>query len=141
MTVKMAAKLTRERQAYNGLDSIQGELITSPHGTRYAVVSFEVLRHQVEIEDGETIPTVRITHIEPVRDGLADQVRGILAERYADRTGKSLDEERDPTLFDVAGDGGREVPEASAEEILAEHEERKAARSAPAATFSGDEAG
>jgi hypothetical protein len=136
MTVRIAAKLTKERQSFNGLDAIQDELVDQPHGTRYAVVAYEVLRTTAEIEDGETYPTIRLSHIEPVRDGHADRVKEILAERYKDRTGKSA--EPDPTLFDVTdGDGPREVPEASAEELLAEHREARAAEQAgvPVATF------
>lgn len=59
MTVKVSAKLTREEQAQNGLDALRTELIDQPHGIRYAVVSFEVLRIQTEVADGEVIPTVR----------------------------------------------------------------------------------
>ena len=122
MTVRIAAKLTKERSAYNGLDSIAGELVDQPHGTRYAVIAYEVLRNTTEIEDGETYPTIRLSHVEPVRDGHADTVRTILAERYKDRTGK---EDSPPeALFDVLPDG--QVPEASAEELLAERAERAA---------------
>nr|MDT0658059.1 hypothetical protein [Micromonospora sp. DSM 115978] len=128
MTVKIAAKLTRERSSFNGLDRLQEELVDQPHGTRYAVVAYEVLRTTVEIEEGITVPTVQITHIEPVRDATADTVKEILAGAYKDRTGKALDEEP-ASLFDVVpGDGDeRVVPEPSGEELLAEHRERKAA--------------
>ena len=140
MTVKISAHLTRERKEFNGLDRMHDELVDQPRGTRYAVVAYEVKRVSDEIDEGVEIPTIRLSHIEPVDGAQADRVRDILAERYKDRTGKSLD--GDPTLFDaVAGDGPREVPEASAEEIMAERAERKAdeaeAARVAAPTFSG----
>ncbi|MEU4590028.1 hypothetical protein [Micromonospora aurantiaca (nom. illeg.)] len=130
MTVKISAQLTRERKEFNGLDRIEQELVDQPRGIRYAVVAFEVKRVTDEVAEGVEIPTIRLSHIEPVDGVHADRVRDILAERYKDRTGKSLD--GDPTLFDsvVPGgeaDGEREVPEASADELMAERAERKAA--------------
>ncbi|MEW2442811.1 hypothetical protein [Micromonospora marina] len=129
MAVKIAAQLTGANREFNGLNRIEHELVDRPHGTRYAVVAYEVKRVTDEVDEGVKIPTASIAHIEAVDvDDL--RVRDILAERYKDRTGKSLD--GDPTLFDsvVPGgenDGGREVPEPSADEILAERDERKAA--------------
>lgn len=130
MTVKISAQLTRERKEFNGLDRIEQELVDQPRGIRYAVVAYEVKRVTDEVAEGVEIPTIRLSHIEPVDGVHADRVRDILAERYKDRTGKSLD--GDPTLFDSVVPGGddqddREVPEPSAEEILAERDERKAA--------------
>ncbi|MDG4791897.1 hypothetical protein O7626_39475 [Micromonospora sp. WMMD1102] len=120
MTVKTSAQLTRERREFSGLDSIADELVEQPRGTRYAVVAYDVKRVSDEIaEGGEKIPTVQFTHIEPVRGDLEATVKRILAERYKDRTGKDLD--GDPALFDV-------VPEAGAEELLAERAEAQAAQ-------------
>lgn len=128
MAVKTSAQLTRDKREFNGLDRIADELIAQPRGVRYAVVAYTVKRVSDEVDEGVKIPTVQIVHIEPL-DADDERAREILAERYQDRTGKTLD--GDPTLFDVAPgeaeDGEREVPEASAEEILAEREERKAA--------------
>lgn len=135
MAVKIAAQLTGNRKEFNGLNRIESELIEQRHGTRYAVVAYEVRRVSDEIDEGVEIPTIRISHIEPVDGVQADRVRELLGERYKDRTGKSL--EGDPALFDVT-DGPREVPEASGEELLAEHREARAAEQAgqvPAATF------
>ncbi|MFI7072079.1 hypothetical protein [Micromonospora sediminicola] len=129
MTVKISAQLTRDRKEFNGLDRLHDELVEQPRGVRYAVVAYEVKRVTDEVAEGVEIPTIRLSHIEPVDGVHADRVRDILAERYKDRTGKSLD--GDPTLFDsvvpAGEDGERQVPEASAEEILAERDERKAA--------------
>ncbi|MEV4197047.1 hypothetical protein [Micromonospora globbae] len=126
MAVKISAQLTRANREFNGLDRIETELVDQPRGERYAVVRYGVKRVTDEVDEGVEIPTVQIHHIEPVDGMQADRVREILAERYKDRTGKSL--EGDPTLFDVVdGDGQRQVPEASADEILAERAERKAA--------------
>lgn len=122
MTVKTAAQLTRERVEFNGLDAIAEELVTQPLGTRYAVVAFDVKRVSDEIaEGGQKIPTVQFTHIEPVRGDLAERVREMLAERYQDRTGKSLD--GDPTLLD-----GWTPGEPSDAELLAEARERREAQ-------------
>ncbi|TDC35675.1 hypothetical protein E1211_15325 [Micromonospora sp. 15K316] len=136
MTVKISAQLTRERKEFNGLDRIERELVDQPRGVRYAVVAFEVKRVSDEIDEGVEIPTIRLSHIEPVDGVQADRVRDMLAERYQDRTGKTL--EGDPTLFDVV-DGEREVPEPSGAELLAEHREAREASPAPAAEFSGGE--
>lgn len=125
MAVKISAQLTGERKEMNGLNRIEAELLAQRHGTRYAVIAFEVRRVSDEIDEGVEIPTIRIAHIEPVSGPEADQVREMLASAYRDRTGKSL--EGDPTLFDVTDDGPREVPEADGAEILAERAERKAA--------------
>ena len=135
MAVKIAAQLTRANREFNGLDRIAQELVDQPHGTRYAVVAFEVKRVTDEVDEGVKIPTAQIAHIEPV-DADDLRVREILAERYQDRTGKSLD--GDPTLFDevVDGDGQRQVPEAGADELLAEHREEQARKAAGAPAFS-----
>lgn len=128
MAVKISAQLTRANREFNGLDRIEAELVDQPRGERYAVVRYGVKRVTGEIDEGVEIPTVQINHIEPVEGTQADRVREILAERYQDRTGKSL--EGDPTLFDVVdepGGGERQVPEASADELMAERAERKAA--------------
>ncbi|MEU8264444.1 hypothetical protein AB0C02_27960 [Micromonospora sp. NPDC048999] len=142
MAVKMSAQLTRDKREFNGLDRIADQLIDQPRGTRYAVVAYTVKRVTDEVDEGVEIPTVQINHIEPVDGVQADRVRELLAERYQDRTGKSLD--GDPTLFDVVEpvDGGeRQVPEAGADELLAEHREQREARASAAAApeFSGGE--
>ncbi|MFI6819755.1 hypothetical protein ACIBJE_02235 [Micromonospora sp. NPDC050187] len=138
MTVKISAQLTRERKEFNGLDRMHDELVDQPRGVRYAVVAYEVLRVAEEIPEGVNIPTIRLSHIEPVDGSDADRVREILADRYHDRTGKSL--EGDPKLFDVVpgdgqGDGG--VPEPSGDELMARRAERKAAGQ-PAFSDGGD---
>ncbi|MFI2663699.1 hypothetical protein [Micromonospora carbonacea] len=137
MTVKISAQLTRAQREFNGLDYITEALVGQPRGTRYAVVAYEVKRVTDEIDEGVEIPTIQITHIEPVDGVQESRVRDIIAERYQDRTGKSLD--GDPTLFDVApGDGGGEqVPEASGDELLARRAERQAAGQ-PAFSDGGD---
>lgn len=140
MAVKLSAQLTGAQRELNGLNLIEQALIDQPRGERYAVVRYGVKRVSDEIDDGVHVATAKIVHIEPVDGVLADQVRNILAERYQDRTGKSLD--GDPTLFDgVADDGPREVPEAGADEILAEHRENKErkAKAVEQPTFSGGE--
>ncbi|QDY06138.1 hypothetical protein FJK98_02310 [Micromonospora sp. HM134] len=147
MAVKMAAQLTRAQREFNGLDRIERELLDQRRGTRYAVVAYHVKRVSDEIDEGVEIPTVQITHIEPVEGSDADRVRELLADRYKDRTGKSLD--GDPTLFDVVPGGGDEgqdeeqdgeqdgVPEPSGDELMARRDERNAA-GLPAFSGSGD---
>jgi sirohydrochlorin ferrochelatase len=137
----MSAQLTRAQREFNGLDRIADQLIDQPRGTRYAVVAYEVKRVTDEIDEGVEIPTVQISHIEPVDGVQAERVREILGERYQDRTGKSL--EGDPTLFDVApGESGPDsdaerVPEPSGDELMARRAERKAAGQ-PAFSGSGE---
>ncbi|MER7164522.1 hypothetical protein ABT336_00365 [Micromonospora sp. NPDC000207] len=125
VAVKIAAQLTRANREFNGLDRIEEQLIAQPRGTRYALIAYDIKRVSDEVTEGVKIPTAEIIHIEPVEGERADQVRQMLAEEYEDRTGKSL--EGDPTLFDVAPDDERQVPEASADELMAERAEAKAA--------------
>lgn len=138
MAVKLSAQLTGENRELNGLNHIEQELIERPRGERFAVVRYGVRRVSDEIDEGVHVATAKIVHIEPVDGSDADRVREILADRYHDRTGKSLD--GDPTLFDVVpGDGQDDdadgPPEAEADELMARRAERQAAG---LPTFSGD---
>lgn len=133
MAVKISAQLTGEQKEFNGLNRIEAELLQQRHGTRYAVIAFEVRRVSDEIDEGVSIPTIRISHIEPVAGAQADQVQRMLGDAYKDRTGKDLG--GDPTLFDDITGDGQEVPEASGEELMAERAERKAAEASGSVTF------
>lgn len=124
MTVKVSAKLTKDEQPYNGLDAIRQQLVDQPEGRRYGVFLFEVKKIETEIADGVQVPTVRLAHIEALEGVPADAARKLLEERYRERTGR---EDLQGDLFSVdGGDGERQVPEASGEEILAERRERLA---------------
>jgi hypothetical protein len=121
--VKLAAQFTKATQPYNGLteDKHVAELIDEPHGRRYALIAYDVLRVSDEIKDGTQVPTVDLVWIEPVSGKEADDQAARMKELFKERNGREESEEPDPTLFDG-------VPEASGEEIVAELDERRAER-------------
>lgn len=126
--VKLAAKFTKAEQPYNGLteEKLVSQLLDEPHGRRYALVAYEVRRITEEIEDGTQVPTANFVWIEPVAGDEADKVSARMKELFKGRNGREESEAPDPTLFDAAPDGERQVPEASGEEIVAELDERRA---------------
>lgn len=124
--VKLAAKFTKDQQPYNGLtdDAHVSALIEDPHTRRYALVAYDVRRITEEIEDGTEVPTVNLVQIEPVVGGDADRIKAEMKKLFKGRTGR--EEDAQPTLFDRDGEGG--VPEASAEELMAERAEAQTAQ-------------
>ncbi|MET7949246.1 hypothetical protein [Micromonospora sp. NPDC005324] len=136
MTVNISSAWTKENRPRNGLSEIEGKLVNDQllDASYWAVVRVEPNFYKVSSEDGSRTPTAKIAHIEvAVDEDDIEAVRSLLQRRYKDRTG--IDDQEPATLFDVAPggeqdgdqDGERQVPEASADEILAERAERKAA--------------
>lgn len=99
--VKTSASFTKATQPYNGLtaDQLVNELIDQPHGRRYAVVAFEVLRITEEIEEGTKVPTVKFVQIEPLEGEAADVAKRLMEEAYNTRTGRD-DAPQDTLPFD-----------------------------------------
>ncbi|MBM0275127.1 hypothetical protein [Micromonospora tarensis] len=152
MTVNISSAWTKENRPRNGLVEIEGKLVNDQllDASYWAVVRVEPNFYKVSSEDGSRTPTAKIAHIEvAVDEADVEAVRSLLQRRYKDRTG--LDDTPPEDLFSVLPTGGdedgeREVPEASGEELLAEHRERKAAEersgavAPPAFSGGGDDA-
>ena len=122
MSVNISAKFTKESRPYDGLEVIAADLVDDDklHETHLVVARISPKFYKANAEDGTRTPTIRIDHVEVVTDERAEQVRQLLAVRFRERTGREVDEDP-PSPFDD------EVPEPSAEEILAERAERRAA--------------
>lgn len=142
--VKIKGTFSKDEREGNGLEDISHDIVKQEFG-RWVVVGI-VEQHKVIKEPGEApVPTIRFLAIEPLTGDAEDQGRQMLDQARKQR-GLSLVA---ATLFDevpfdgnkpagwvderIAGQqqlpdpGEREVPEPSAEEILAERDERKAA--------------
>ncbi|MGW5556889.1 hypothetical protein ACWER9_06655 [Micromonospora sp. NPDC003944] len=135
MTTNISSAWTKESRPRNGLVAIEDKLVNDNllDAAYWAVCRVEPNFYKVSSEDGSKTPTAKIAHIEVVEDEAdVEVVRSLLQRRFKDRTG--IDDAPPATLFDAGmgggEDGAREVPEASGEELLAEHRERKAAEQA-----------
>ncbi|MGW3608972.1 hypothetical protein ACWD6N_03635 [Micromonospora sp. NPDC005163] len=151
MAVNISATFKKDEKPRNGLAAIAEQLVDEDllHAQYVVVATIRPKRVAMDAEDGVKTPTIRFDHIEVLTD-VADVelAKGLLARRLKDRTG--IEDTEPASLFDVVpGDednGERQVPEAGADEIMAERAERKAAeaeaeqanRVAPPA-FSGGE--
>jgi hypothetical protein len=123
--VKIKASFKRDDKHFDGLSAIEAKLVDEDlMHERYLVVAI-VQPHRIDVlaEDGVKSATVKFTHIEVVEGDVAAEVKERLMAVYRDRTGR--DDEPAPTLFDDP-DGQRQVPEASAKEIMAGRAEAKA---------------
>lgn len=130
MSVNISATFSKDQKPLNGLATDRMVALLSDEAKlhdSYIVVA-RVRPHVIKTaaEDGTRTPTVRFDHIEPLEGDQAAAAVELLNAAYTERTGREPQMELD---FDLDGDEGeREVPEASGEELLAEHEEQKAAR-------------
>jgi hypothetical protein len=132
-TVNISSAWSKENRPRNGLVQIEDKLVDDAllEAQYWGLVRIEPNFYKVSSEDGSRTPTIRIAHIEVVEDEQdIEVVRSLLQRRFKDRTG--IDDTPPADLFSVLGDGQgddgeRQVPEASADEILAERAERKAA--------------
>lgn len=127
MSVKIKASFKRDDKHFDGLSAIEAKLVDEDlMHERYLVVAI-VQPHRIDVlaEDGVKSATVKFAHIEVMDGDAAAAVKERLMTVYRDRTGR--DDEPQPTLFD-GEDGERRVPEASGEEIVAELDERRAAK-------------
>jgi hypothetical protein len=142
--VSIKGTFSKTERSDNGLERISKDLVVNEFA-RHVVVGIVEL-HKVTKQPGEApIPTVRFLAIEPVEGDDDVTVRAVLDRARRERGLGDIGD----TLFDVpaegfdfdgpaggevegqmrlTGDGPREVPEPSGEEIIAEREEQKAAR-------------
>jgi hypothetical protein len=82
---KLKAALPEGRE--NGLGAIEAALIADPESERTAIVTFDVCRITTNVDNGDSVPTVRLLRVEPVV--LAPHLRsaaGLLDKCVAERT-------------------------------------------------------
>lgn len=85
---KLSGTLPKE---YNedGLGSINADLIEAPHETRVVIALVDCKSINTDIDSGLEVATARILHIEPLKDGPAeDRARELLLEAQEARTGR-----------------------------------------------------
>jgi hypothetical protein len=151
--VTIRGTFKKDSRPSNGLETIAGELIADKHGQHYVVGVVKWAGGNLN-EEGELVPAAKFLAIEPLTGAAVDAAKRILDDaRRARGLGRAEDDfakPADPTLFDfdgpddgeprqvgevrLTGDGPREVPEPSAEEIQAERAESKAAKAKPTTT-------
>ena len=86
MAVRMWASLPKDNEA-NGLTAIEKHLVDDPDSSHVVVAIINRKRLSIEDDAGETIPTARIVHIEPLSGGAADEARQLLVAALKERTG------------------------------------------------------
>lgn len=177
--VTISGTFSKDSRPSNGLEDISAELIKDQLGLHYVVGVVQFAGASVPGPNEPLVPRVKFLGIEPLKGGAADDAKRILDEARKGRGLGRMEESipaRDTALFDfdadgkpsmpeqevetrLGPDGEREVPEPSGEEVVAELDERRAAKAkdavkeaaaavaakdkasgVPAATFSGGEA-
>lgn len=150
--VTIRPTFSKDTRPSNGLEAIADDLIADKHEVHYVVGIVTWAGGSIDL-DGAITPAVKFLGIEPLTGDLAESAKTLLdSARKARGLGRMDDNlpPREEALFDFDGDGHptipaetrmgpdgeHEVPPPSAEEILAEREEAKAA-GIPAAEFSG----
>jgi hypothetical protein len=150
--VTISGTFSKDSRPSNGLEDISAELIKDQLGLHYVVGVVQFAGASVPGPNEPLVPRVKFLGIEPLKGAPADEVKRILDEARKSRGLGLMDDaipaavQADPALFDFDGDGHptvrlgpdgeHTVPEASAEELLAEAEEARAA-GVPTAKFSG----
>lgn len=86
MTVKMSAALPDDH-TQNGLTAITSDLVRDPETIHYAIVAVDCCRLTTDTDTGDTVPTARIRHIEPLTGAAATDATRLLHQAQADRTG------------------------------------------------------
>jgi len=104
--VRISGTFKKDERPFNGLEAIAESLLDhSLAGQDYTVVA-KVRAHASRwtAEDGEEIPTAKITRVEVVDGDDAAAVEALIKQQYRKRTGQSSE----PTLFDdePAGEDG-----------------------------------
>lgn len=128
--VKLAARFTKADQPYNGFTEAEFVAKTlREHGLDgYFVGRFTTRRITEELEDGVEVPTYAMVALEPLDGDQAAAAKALLDKQYEQRTGRRADGAEQDPLFNVDGNGNGGVPEAGAEELMAEHREAMAAK-------------
>jgi hypothetical protein len=87
VTIRISGKLPKDWNA-NGLDdAIFPTLVSDPRAAHVAVVVFDTAKIVKDIENYETVPTVRILAIEVIGGDDSGRLRAMLQRRHEERTG------------------------------------------------------
>lgn len=149
--VTISGTFSKDSRPSNGLEEIAESLIQDQLGRHYVVGVVQFAGASVPGPNEPLVPRVKFLAIEPLNGPAADDAEKILdAARKRRGLGRIADETPEAALFDFDGDGHptvaagaetrlgpdgpHEVPEASAEEIMAERAEaaeKDAAAAAP----------
>lgn len=145
--VTIRPTFSKDTRPGNGLENIAEDL-TKHTGEKHYVVGVVTFAGGSVDVDGAITPAVKFLGIEPLTGDMADQAKAILDSARKGRGLGRIEEMFLPTSKEIEGQAGfdfpdpdadddRKVPEASAEEHMAERAEAKAAGKAPKAEFSG----
>lgn len=144
--VTIRPTFSKDTRPSNGLEAIAEDLIADKHEVHYVVGTVTWAGGSIDL-DGAITPAVKFLGIEPLTGDLAESAKTVLdAARKARGLGRMEDNipPVDTPLFDFDGDGHptiteaaetrlgsdgeHEVPPPSAEEVVAELDERRAAK-------------
>lgn len=148
--VTISGTFSKDSRPSNGLEEISAELIKDQLGLHYVVGVVQFAGASVPGPNEPLVPRVKFLGIEPLKGDAAEDAKRILDEARKGRGLGRMEESisaADPVLFDfdgpetgepravgevrLTGDGPREVPPPSGEEVLAERAEAKAKRAKP----------
>jgi hypothetical protein len=142
--VTLRPTFSKDTRPSNGLEEIAPKLLADNHAVHYVVGVVKFAGGSVD-EEGAIVPAVKFLGLEPLDGDLASQAKSILdGARKTRGLGRMEDSipAQDSPLFDfdgdgkpvvrVGADGEHAVPEPSGEEIVAELDERRAAKSGKA---------
>lgn len=134
--VTIRPTFSKDTRPSNGLEDIAEKLLADNHAVHYVVGVVTFAGGSVD-EDGAITPAVKFLGLEPLEGPGADDAKRILDQARKTRGLGRMEDQipaQDSPLFDFDQDGKAVVPEASAEELMAERAEAKAAK--PKATDS-----
>ena len=94
MGVKIAAKFTKNNKLYNGLDSVEDDLVKDPNLVRTAVVTYILKYGNTDYENGGAVTnTIKIVEFEPLSDEAAVAAKTLQREAFAKRTGHPMQDD------------------------------------------------
>jgi hypothetical protein len=153
--VTIRPTFSKDTRPGNGLEEIADELIADKIKVHYVVGVLKWAGGSLD-DEGAITPAVKFLGIEPVTGDAAEQAKQILDQARKQRGLGRMEDAIpavDPALFDFDGDGRpklseaaesrlgpdgpHEVPPPSADEVMAERAEAKAAKSAKPGAKSG----
>ena len=143
--VTISGTFSKDSRPSNGLEEISDQLIKDQLGLHYVVGVVQFAGASVPGPNEPLVPRVKFLGIEPLAGDAAEQAKQILDAARKGRGLGRMEESipaQDAPLFDFDGDGHptipgetrlgpdgeREVPEPSGEEVVAELDERRAAK-------------
>lgn len=133
-TVTLRGTFSKDERPSNGLEQIADDLLKDQFGTHYVVGVVQFAGSNRPGPGEHEVPAVKFLGIEPLVGEAAESAKKILDDARKTRGLGRMEESiptQDAPLFDFDGDGKPVVPEASAEELMAERAEEKAAKAKP----------